>query len=118
MTRYRVIGFYDDFYIVSFRGAACAYIPKDVAHYDTTFMAMYRQTTTHKGSIEYDTKLRTGPDDSYPEIKTMNAGTTVEWIDVIDGWCMIHYSGKGADGDIFAFVDSDAVTMDDGNING
>ncbi|MFQ9805948.1 MAG: SH3 domain-containing protein [Christensenellales bacterium] len=28
MTRYRVIGFYDDYYIVSFRGAACAYIPK------------------------------------------------------------------------------------------
>ena len=119
MTRYRVIGFYDDFYIVSFRGAACAYIPKDAAHYDTTFMAMYRQTTAHKGSIEYDTKLRTGPDDSYPEIKTMNAGTTVEWIDVIDGWCMIHYSGKGADGDIFAFVNSDAVSQSGGsNIEG
>ena len=115
MTRYRVIGFYDDFYIVSFRGAACAYIPKDAAHYDTTFMAMYRQTTAHKGSIEYDTKLRTGPDDSYPEIKTMNAGTTVEWIDVIDGWCMIHYSGKGADGDIFAFVDSNAVSQSGGS---
>ena len=115
MTRYRVIGFYDDFYIVSFRGAACAYIPKDAAHYDTTFMAMYRQTTAHKCSIEYDTKLRTGPDDSYPEIKTMNAGTTVEWIDVIDGWCMIHYSGKGADGDIFAFVDSNAVSQSGGN---
>ena len=70
-------------------------------------------------SIEYDTKLRTGPDDSYPEIKTMNAGTTVEWIDVIDGWCMIHYSGKGADGDIFAFVDSNAVSQSGGsNIEG
>ena len=45
----------------------------------------------------------------------MNAGTTVEWIDVIDGWCMIHYSGKGADGDIFAFVDSNAVSQSGGN---
>jgi hypothetical protein len=28
---------------------------------------------------------------------------------------MIHYSGKGADGDIFAFVNSDAVSQSGGN---
>ena len=118
MTRYRVIGFYDDYYIVSFRGAACAYIPKDAAHYDTKFIGLYRQAAAHSGSVEYGTKLRTGPDDSYPEIKTMNAGASVECLDEIDGWYMIRYSGKGADGDIFAFVDSNAVSQSGGNIEG
>ena len=111
MTRYRVIGFYDDYYIVSFRGAACAYIPKDAAHYDTKFIGLYRQAAVHSGSVEYGTKLRTGPDDSYPEIKTMNAGASVECLDEIDGWYMIRYSGKGADGEVFAFIDSDAVSV-------
>lgn len=111
MTRYRVIGFYDDYYIVSFRGAACAYIPKDAAHYDTKFIGLYRQAAAHSGSVEYGTKLRTGPDDSYPEIKTMNAGASVECLDEIDGWYMIRYSGKGADGEVFAFIDSDAVSV-------
>lgn len=111
MTRYRVIGFYDDYYIVSFRGAACAYIPKDAAHYDTKFIGLYRQAAAHSGSVEYGTKLRTGPDDSYPEIKTMNAGASVECLDEIDGWYMIRYSGKGADGGVFAFIDSDAVSV-------
>ena len=105
------IGFYDDYYIVSFRGAACAYIPKDAAHYDTKFIGLYRQAAAHSGSVEYGTKLRTGPDDSYPEIKTMNAGVSVECLDEIDGWYMIRYSGKGADGEVFAFIDSDAVSV-------
>ncbi len=111
MTRYRVIGFYDDYYIVSFRGAACAYIPKSAAHYDTTFEAQYRQTPGRSGSVEYDTKLRTGPGADYPEIKTLNAGAAVECLDEIDGWYMVRYSGKGADGEVFAFADSDAVSV-------
>lgn len=111
MTRYRVIGFYDDYYIVSFRGAACAYIPKSAAHYDTTFSEMYTWKPTHFGTVEYDTKLRTGPDDSYPEIKEMNAGTDVTCVDEIDGWYMICYSGKGADGEVYAFINSDAVNV-------
>ena len=111
MTRYRVIGFYDDYYIVSFRGAACAYIPKSAAHYDTTFSEMYTWKPTHFGTVEYDTKLRTGPDDSYPEIKEMNAGTDVTCVDEIDGWYMICYSGKGAEGEVYAFIDSDAVSV-------
>lgn len=111
MTRYRVIGFYDDYYIVSFRGAACAYIPKSAAHYDTTFEAQYRQVAVRSGTVAYGTKLRTGPGDSYPEIKEMNAGTTVDCLDEIDGWYMIRYSGKGADGEVYAFVDSDAVNV-------
>ena len=111
MTRYRVIGFYDDYYIVSFRGAACAYIPKSAAHYDTTFEARYRQMTGRNGSVEYDTKLRTGPGADYPEIKTLNAGAAVECLDEIDGWYMVRYSGKGAEGEVYVFIDSDAVNV-------
>ncbi len=111
MTRYRVIGFYDDYYIVSFRGAACAYIPMSAKHYDTTFEAKYRQATTRSGSVERSTKLRTGPSGSYAEIKTLNAGEQIECLDEIEGWYMIRYSGKGVDGQVFAFVDSDAVSI-------
>lgn len=118
MTRYRVIGFYDDFYIVSFRGAACAYIPMNCRHYDTTFESVERYSSYGKGTIDYNTKLRTGPGENYPEIKEMKSGEKIICIDEIAGWYVIQYSGKNADGNILAFVDSDAVTMDDGNING
>ena len=111
MTRYRVIGFYDDYYIVSFRGAACAYIPMSCRHYDSTFELLHRQAPNAAGTIQYDTPLRTGPDDSYPEIKTMKGGETFSCINEIDGWYVISYSDKNTDGEVFAFIDSDAATV-------
>ena len=111
MTRYRVIGFYDDYYIVSFRGAACAYIPMGCRHYDTTFEAAERTSSYGKGTVAYSTKLRTGPGESYPEIKELKEGETVVCLDKIEGWYVLWYSGKNTDGQILAFVDADAVNM-------
>ena len=111
MTRYRVIGFYDDYYIVSFRGAACAYIPMSCRHYDSTLELLHRQAPNAAGTIQYDTPLRTGPDDSYPEIKTMKGGEPFSCINEIDGWYVISYSDKNTDGEVFAFIDSDAATV-------
>lgn len=111
MTRYRVIGFYDDYYIVSFRGAACAYIPMGCRHYDTTFEAAERTSSYGKGTVAYSTKLRTGPGESYPEIKELKEGETVVCLDKIEGWYVLWYSGKNTDGQILAFVDADAVNV-------
>lgn len=94
MTRYRVIGFYDDYYIVSFRGAACAYIPMGCRHYDTTFEAAERTSSYGKGTVAYSTKLRTGPGESYPEIKALKEGETVVCLDKIEGWYVLWYSGQ------------------------
>lgn len=118
MTRYRVIGFYDDFYIVSFRGAACAYIPMNCRHYDTTFEMTESSLNYGKGTVDYNTELRTGPGENYPEIKELKAGERIVCLDEIAGWYVIWYSGKNADGEILTFVDSDAVTLDNGNFNG
>ena len=104
MTRYRVIGFYDDYlHCVLPRCGLRVYSQRSPHTTIRNSSALYRQAAAHSGSVEYGTKLRTGPDDSYPEIKTMNAGTSVECLDEIDGWYMIRYSGKGADGEVFAF---------------
>ena len=97
--------------IVSFRGAACAYIPMGCRHYDTTFEAAERTSSYGKGTVAYSTKLRTGPGESYPEIKELKEGETVVCLDKIEGWYVLWYSGKNTDGQILAFVDADAVNM-------
>lgn len=91
MTQYRVIGFYDDFYIVNLRDAAAAYIPMSVRHRDNTFDRLYaggggyRRTATAYGQVA----LRTGPGSRYPEIRTLKAGTQLTVFDVIDDWYMV-----------------------------
>ena len=80
-------------------------------HYDTTFEAAERTSSYGKGTVAYSTKLRTGPGESYPEIKELKEGETVVCLDKIEGWYVLWYSGKNTDGQILAFVDSDAVNM-------
>ena len=91
LPSYRVIGFYDDFYIVNLRDAAAAFIPMDVLHRDNTFDRNY-----HGGGgmdtqavLSGKAKLRTGPGSRYPEIRTLKAGSRVTVYDVIDDWYMI-----------------------------
>ncbi|MBQ8618179.1 MAG: SH3 domain-containing protein [Clostridia bacterium] len=91
LTSYRVIGFYDDFYIINLRDAAAAFVPMDVLHRDNTFDRYY-----HGGGGLYEevvtsgkVKLRTGPGSKYPEIRTLKSGTKVKVMDVIDDWYMI-----------------------------
>ena len=61
--------------------------------------------------MTYSTKLRTGPGESYPEIKELKEGETVVCLDKIEGWYVLWYSGKNTDGQILAFVDADAVNV-------
>lgn len=107
LTEYRVIGFYDDFYIVNLRGAAAAFIPMSVKHMDNTFRRNYHAgggldlpvKATHKVT------LRTGPGRSYPEIRTVKAGVTLRVIDVIDDWTMIYDDETNC----YAFIAPDSL---------
>lgn len=95
LTSYRVIGFYDDFYIVNLRGAAAAFIPMDVLHRDNTFNRYYHGGMQHDTVAAAKVKLRTGPGSQYPEIRTLKAGTRISVIDVVDDWYMIVDSESG-----------------------
>lgn len=107
LTSYRVIGFYDDFYIINLRDAAAAFVPMDVLHMDNTFNRYY-----HGGGGLHDefviggkVKLRTGPGSEYPEIRTLKAGAKVKIMDVIDDWYMISDTETNA----WAFIAPDSL---------
>ena len=91
LTEYRVIGFYDDYYIVNLRGAAAAYIPMSVRHRDNTFASYYQNGGTLNLSVTTNHKvaLRTGPGSEYPEIRTLKSGTQVTVLDLIDDWFLV-----------------------------
>lgn len=91
LTEYRVIGFYDNFYIVNLRDAAAAFIPMSVKHLDNTFNRNYRGGGYHEQAVTAGkVTLRTGPGSEYPQIRMLKAGETVSIMDVIDNWYMIY----------------------------
>lgn len=107
-TTYRVIGFYDDFYIINLRDAAAAYIPMSVRHYDTAFSARYRSgSRIGKGTTNGSTELRTGPGKEYAEIRTLSAGESFDVLDFLDGWALVQDTKNGT----YAFIGGDALTM-------
>lgn len=108
-TTYRVIGFYGDYYIINLRDAAAAYVPLSAKVYDSNFTANYHGGSTLGISAKTGTKasLRTGPDSSYAEIRTLSAGTSLAVRDIIDGWYMV-WDDKGS---TWAFVSSADVTV-------
>lgn len=112
LTRHRVIGIYDDFYIINLRGAAAAFIPMDAAHYDTCFEAIYRQAPSLRGTADRKTSLRTGPGDHYPEADTLKKGESFVCVDEVDGWYLVIGENTGTDGGAYLFVDSDDVYVD------
>lgn len=103
-TSYRVVGFYDDFYIVNLRDAAVAYIPMSVAHYDNCFSERYASSRPI-GRLTTDgkTSLRTGPGYSYAEIRKLNANTQLDVYDMIEGWYLVKDDKAGT----WAFVSGD-----------
>lgn len=109
LTQYRVIGFYEDYYIVNLRDAAAAFIPMSVKHRDNVFDRNYhggggyRETATTNGKAT----LRTGPGSKYPEIRTLKAGTKVEVYDMIDDWYMVY----DADTNAWAFIAPDSLEV-------
>lgn len=110
-TRYRVIGFYDNYYIVNLRGAAAAFIPMSVRHYDTTFEAMYiyNGSYTYYGQTNGKTDMRTGPGREFPVLKTLSAGYQFECVDKIGGWYVVRYSDSSTDGTVYGFIGQDAA---------
>lgn len=108
-TTYRVIGFYDNYYIINLRDAAAAYVPMSARVYDSRFTANYHAGSTMGISAKTNTNasLRTGPDSSYPEIRKFSSGTSLAVRDVIDGWYMV----QDDKGDTWAFVSSADVTV-------
>lgn len=106
-TSYRVVGFYDDFYIVNLRDAAVAYIPMSVAHYDNCFSDNYRSgRALGKLTVQSGTSLRTGPGDRYAEIRKLSAGAQMDVYDMIDGFYLVEDEKGGT----WAFVSGGDAT--------
>ncbi|MBP3655243.1 MAG: hypothetical protein J6K32_00940 [Clostridia bacterium] len=101
-TSYRVIGVYDDFYIVNLRGAAAAFIPMDVSHYDSAFSEIY-ESVGSRGfiTVAAKTSMRTGPADSYAEMSKVGAGKELPVYDIIDGWYLVQDASTGC----WGFID-------------
>lgn len=105
LTSYRVIGFYDDYYIINLRDAAAAFIPMDVLHRDNTFDRYYHGGVRDEVITQGRVKLRTGPGSEYPEIRTLKAGAKVTVYDVIDDWYMV----RSDEDDQWAFIAPDSL---------
>ena len=110
MTEYRVIGFYDDYYIINLRGAAAAFVPMSVKHRDNTFLSYYHNGASLDIAVTTDSKvvLRTGPGRSYPETRTAKAGTRLKVLDIIDDWFLVW---DDAD-DQYVFVSTDDLIVE------
>jgi len=108
LTRYQVIGFYDDFYIINLRGAAAAFIPMSVRHYDTCYEAVHRQSPSFSGVTVRKTSVRTGPGREYPEAYTMKAGKQFNCIDLVDGWYLL----RGEESGEYVYIDAEDAEVD------
>lgn len=108
LTSYRVVGFYDEFYIVNLRDAAVAYIPMSVRHRDNTFDRNYHAGTGYRrATAESKVTLRTGPGSRYPEIRTLKAGAQLTVYDVIEDWYLI----KDSETNEWAFAAPDSLSV-------
>lgn len=94
LTRYTVIGFYEDFYVVNLRQAA-AFIPMSVKHYDTHFERWYHAGMHRNLTVTSKTVIRTGPGDDYAKVKDAKAGQVYDCMDEIDGWYLISDGDPG-----------------------
>lgn len=108
LTRYTVLGFYNDYYIISLRQAA-AFVPMSVRHYDTGFERLFYAGLSRNGTASKKTQLRTGPGDGYAQIEEVRAGYAFTAAACIDGWYLIHYN---ADGDsVYAYIKASDVVF-------
>lgn len=92
-TRYTVLGFYGDYYIISLRQAA-AFVPMDVAHYDTHFERLFEHATPKTGITTVKTALRTGPGENYAKVQDINAGYVFESYAYLGGWYVVRHTTK------------------------
>lgn len=94
LTRYTVLGFYEDFYVVNLREAA-AYIPMSVAHYDSDLERLYYGGMRAAVTASRKTVMRTGPGDEYASVKDVKAGQRFTCLDEIEGWYLIEDGEAG-----------------------
>lgn len=106
LTRYAVLGFYDDFYVVSLREAA-AFIPMSVKHYDSTYESYFRGGWHGEGTVTSKTTVRTGPGSGYASVRDMKAGASFTYMGVIDGWCILQDSDSGC----FVYINADDTNV-------
>lgn len=112
-TRYTVIGMYDDYYIVNLRGAAAAFIRKDVQCYDSRFEKLYDGMETFPGVCRVKTAMRTGPGENFAKVEDMKPGTEFECYDMIGPWYMLRYTPKNSKESFFVFVYCNDVDVPD-----
>lgn len=81
MTRLRVIGEWDDYYVVFLRGGS-AFIHKDADLWTETELNQLRESTYTMGGYRSKTtsktSLRTGPGSDWPEIMELKNGTSLD----------------------------------------
>lgn len=106
LTRYTVIGTFGDYYVVNLRQAA-AFIPMDVAHYDTAFEGRFLPAGGEaNGYTLSKTTLRTGPGDWYASVEDVKAGYEFTCVGEINGWYVIAYQSKNTDGTVLVYLPS------------
>jgi hypothetical protein len=110
LTRYPVLGFWGDYYIISLRQAA-AFVPMDVAHYDSTFEALLADSPWRSGVTNQATTLRAGPGSGYASVKDVNVGYELDAGAYIDGWYAITY--RTGEGSALVYVSAADVTLSD-----
>ena len=88
LTRYTVMGFFDEYYVVNLRGGS-AFIPMSAAHYDSDFERLHSADAVRTLTVRSSTALRVGPGDQYAKLSDVRAGQTFACVDEIDGWCMV-----------------------------
>lgn len=112
LTRYTVIGTFGDYYIVNLRQAA-AFIPMDVAHYDTTFEDRFLPPRIHEknGTTVAKTTLRTGPGDWYASVADVKAGYEFTCLAEVNGWYMLAYESKSTDGMVIVYLPASAADV-------
>ena len=95
MTRLRVLGTWDEYYVVFLRGGA-AFIPMDADVWTETELNQLRVSTYsdalggYRSRTAKKTSLRTGPGKDWPEIMQLKSGTEIDvraWEE--DGWVFV-----------------------------
>ncbi len=118
LTRYTVVGTYDDYYIVNLRQAS-AFIPMDVRHYDSAFEQLFLPTQyADNGVVTAKTTLRTGPADWYAKVEDVKAGYQFTCVGEIDGWYMLAYKSKSTDGTVIVYLPSQDADVQGHEVNG
>lgn len=106
LTRYTVIGTFGDYYIINLRQAA-AFVPVNVAHYDTAFEGRFLPADTDKNGVTLSkTTLRTGPGDWYASVEDVKAGYSFTCVGEINGWYVVAYQSKSTDGTVLVYLPS------------